>query len=466
MLFSSFVFIWIFLPVVLVGNFLLQRLGGNRVTNVFLLVASLLFYAWGEPVYILLMLFSIGVNWLAGVLLEKTTYRRAVLAADVVVNLFLLGNFKYAGMAVSTFNAITRADVPVPEIALPIGISFFTFQALSYVIDVYRNQCETQRNVLKLALYISFFPQLIAGPIVKYRDIAEQIDHRTVSVEQTAEGIRRFIYGFGKKILLANTLAACVDEMYALPLDQVSGLLAWAASILYILQLYYDFSGYSDMAIGLGKMCGFDFRENFDYPYTSHSVVELWRRWHISLGTWFRDYLYIPLGGSRRGALRTDINLFVVFLFTGLWHGASWNYVFWGLCQGVLIIAERKGLSRFLEKHRVLSNLYTLLFINLTWTIFHIESVSADLSYIARMLMPWRYAGSGYTVREFLNPHLILAAICAAAGAGFLQNTKAGAWLARRKRTGWETAFLAFILLLSLLSLTGNTYNPFIYFRF
>ena len=466
MLFSSFVFIWMFLPVVLAGNCILQRIGGNRVTNVFLLVASLFFYAWGEPVYILLMLFSIAVNWLAGVLLERTAHRRAVLAADVVVNLFLLGNFKYAGMAVSTFNTLTHADVPVPQIALPIGISFFTFQALSYVIDVYRHDCDAQKSVMKLALYISFFPQLIAGPIVKYRDIAEQIDNRTISAARTAEGIRRFIYGFGKKILLANTLAACVDEMYALPIAHISGRFAWAAAILYTMQLYYDFSGYSDMAIGLGKMCGFDFKENFEYPYISCSISEFWRRWHISLGTWFREYLYIPLGGSRHGAFRTDLNLFVVFLLTGLWHGANWNYVMWGISQGALVLLERNGLSKLLRKNRLLAHVYTLFFATITLMIFRIESVTMGLTYAMYMFMPWRYPGAGYTVGEYVNPHVLLAFVVAVAGAGFFRDTAIGTRIRRLAHTGWEAAFLIAVFLLSLLSLTGNTYNPFIYFRF
>ncbi|MBR0172852.1 MAG: MBOAT family protein [Lachnospiraceae bacterium] len=466
MVFSSFVFVWLFLPVVIAGNYVFQKIGGNRAANAFLLVASLFFYAWGEPVYILLMLFSIVVNWASGVLLERTAHRKAVLAADVIINLCLLGFFKYTMMAVSTFNMLTHANVPVPEISLPIGISFFTFQALSYVIDVYRKECDVQKNVLKLALYVSFFPQLIAGPIVKYHDVAEQIDHRVMSAAQTAEGVRRFIYGFGKKVILTNTLAACVDEIYGLPLMDVSGVLIWIASLMYILQIYYDFSGYSDMAIGLGKMFGFDFKENFNYPYLSRSVTEFWRRWHISLGAWFRDYLYVPLGGSRKGKIRTDLNLFAVFLLTGLWHGASWNYVLFGLIPGIVIIVEKNGLGKLLEKRRILSHVYVLLYFCLTYTIFRYDSVSTGLRYVLRQAMPWRYPGSGYTVREFLNPHVLLVFAAAFAGSGFLQNTAVGKKLASCKHTMWETFFLLAVFVLSLLSLIGNTYNPFIYFRF
>ena len=326
MLFSSMIFLWLFLPAVLI----ICRFLKLRQQNVFLLLASLLFYAWGEPRYVLLMLVSIGLNWGTGILLERFPERKkAVLWTSVALNLSLLGYFKYLGLLVRTLNHLLRGrELEIPQIALPIGISFFTFQALSYVIDVYRGECRAQKNILDLALYISFFPQLIAGPIVKYRDVNDQIRNRTITPEKTAQGIRRFIYGLAKKVLVSNVLAQSADLIFALDMQEMTGTLAWMAAILYTFQIYYDFSGYSDMAIGLGKMFGFTFNENFNYPYMSLSIREFWRRWHISLSTWFREYVYIPLGGNRRGTVRTYVNLGIVFLLTGIWHGASYNFIF------------------------------------------------------------------------------------------------------------------------------------------
>ena len=302
MIFSSMLFLWIFLPIVLVGNYIVDKLGKNKLSNIFLLIVSIVFYAWGEPIYIFLMLFSIFANWYLGILVEKTVSKKKILlAVCIMVNIALISYFKYAGMIVDVVNSILGTQLEQPDIALPIGISFFTFQALSYVVDVYRGQCKAQTNLLKLALYISFFPQLIAGPIVKYKDINEQIDDRELSVSKTADGIRRFIYGLGKKVLISNVLALCADTIYSLEMNQVTGCMAWFVSIVYTFQIYYDFSGYSDMAIGLGKMFGFEFKENFNYPYTSLSIREFWRRWHISLSSWFKEYVYIPLGGSRKG---------------------------------------------------------------------------------------------------------------------------------------------------------------------
>lgn len=327
MLFSSMVFVWIFLPVVLAGNYLLTRIGGHRAANVFSLIASLFFYAWGEPIYVVLMLVSITVNYFSGLFLSKYPKSRIILVMTLFTNLAILAYFKYAGMLVETLNTLFKGNLAVPQISLPIGISFFTFQALSYVVDVYRGETKPQKNWFKLALYVSFFPQLIAGPIVKYKDVDAQIESRTLSMRQTASGIRRFTYGFAKKVLLANVLGLCADTLYGVGINQMTGVMTWIASISYTLQIYFDFSGYSDMAIGLGKMFGFEFKENFNYPYTSHSIREFWRRWHISLSSWFRDYVYIPLGGNRKGAVRTYLNLVIVFFLTGIWHGASWTFV-------------------------------------------------------------------------------------------------------------------------------------------
>lgn len=298
MLFSSMIFLWRFVPIVFIGYFLVQ----DKYKNILLLLASLLFYAWGEPRYIWLMIGSIFVNYGIGLLIEKyESKKRLLLILDIAVNIGILGYFKYFNFLLEIVNGCTGKKIEFTEVRLPIGISFFTFQILSYIIDLYRGQYKAQKNLLHLALYISFFPQLIAGPIVQYKDINEQLNHRVCTLEKTAGGIRRFIYGLGKKVIIANIIAQCVDTIYALDYSDLTGTLAWIGAILYTMQIYYDFSGYSDMAIGLGKIFGFDFRENFKYPYLSCSIQEFWQRWHISLGTWFKEYVYIPLGGNRRG---------------------------------------------------------------------------------------------------------------------------------------------------------------------
>ncbi len=465
MLFSSMIFLWLFLPVV----FLVSRVLGTRGQNVFLLLASLFFYAWGEPGYVLLMLFSIFLNWSCGMLLERfPTARKGILWTDIVLNLVLLGYFKYLGLFVRTLNHLMPGEgLTLPQIALPIGISFFTFQALSYVIDVYRGECEVQHNLLSLALYISFFPQLIAGPIVKYKDVNEQIAERTQSREKLVSGIRRFIYGLAKKVLISNVLAQSADRIFALHAGELSGALAWTAAFLYTFQIYYDFSGYSDMAIGLGRMFGFEFHENFRYPYLSLSVREFWRRWHISLSTWFREYVYIPLGGNRKGTCRTYVNLGLVFLLTGFWHGASYNFIFWGLYHGVFSIVERLGWERFLKRHKVMAFCYTFLAVHFGWILFRIESMRGILEFGKRILLPWQYQVSHYSVWEFVNLHTIFILLCAVSGMGILQK-----YLAKK---GWhekwagslpEMVYCMALLFLCISALAGNTYNPFIYFRF
>lgn len=339
MVFSSIVFLWVFLPLVFVINLFMA----GRLSNVFLLLASLIFYAWGEPQLVVLMMASILVNWLAGKLIGKYGgHKKGILAAAVVIDLSLLGYFKYAGFLAGAVNTLAGGTViRVPDIRLPIGISFFTFQAISYVADVYRGETQAQDKLVNTALYISFFPQLIAGPIVRYHDINLQLENRHITWEKVAEGFRRFVYGLSKKVLISNVLGACTDQIYALEPGAITGAMAWLAAVCYMFQIYYDFSGYSDMAIGLGKMFGFDFPENFNYPYISHSVREFWRRWHISLSTWFREYVYIPLGGNRKGNRRTYVNLLIVFFLTGLWHGAGWNYILWGLYHGFFLVIER-----------------------------------------------------------------------------------------------------------------------------
>lgn len=467
MLFSSMSFIWIFLPLVLTSNLILHKFRGNKASNILLLIASIFFYAWGEPIYVLLMMISIFVNWMAGIIVSKVhKYKILVLFGTVIINLALIGYFKYSGMIVTSLNAIFGTSFVVPDIALPIGISFFTFQELSYVIDVYRQECEPQKNILKVALYVSFFPQLIAGPIVKYKDIEKQIDVRTVSTQQIAEGIRRFAYGFAKKILIANTLASAVDSIYSLGISNVTWSMAWLASLMYTFQIYYDFSGYSDMAIGLGKMFGFEFKENFNYPYTSFSIREFWRRWHISLSSWFRDYVYIPLGGSREGTRLTYRNLLIVFFLTGLWHGAGWSFVFWGLYNGIFIVIERLGLGVFLDRHKYFSWIYAFLIVNFGWVFFRIDNIKVSFEYIKCMLMPWTHTKSTYALQEFINPHTMVVFFIAIAGMGIIQRLMPKNITNKWKYSVIEIIYCTIIMFISLASIASNTYNPFIYFRF
>lgn len=473
MLFSSMVFLWIFLPIVLLGSWVLP----SKLVNPFLVVMSLFFYAWGEPVYVLIMLVSIVVNYVGGVLIERTqpaAARKAILAVDVAINLLLLFCFKYLGLFFETLNSAAAFILgsgtelfAVPQIALPIGISFFTFQGLSYVVDVYRKEVYAQKNPMYVALYISFFPQLIAGPIVRYRDIYEQIENRHTTTEQFSEGIRRFIYGLSKKVLISNVLAECVDKLYAVEIStQMDGLMAWCAAIMYAFQIYYDFSGYSDMAIGLGKMFGFEFAENFNYPYLSRSIREFWRRWHISLSTWFREYVYIPLGGNRKGTVRTYINLLIVFFLTGIWHGAGYGFVIWGLYHGFFSIIERVGFEKILKKIPIISQIYLLLVVLIGWVFFRVENLMDALFAIKRMLLPWQYAVDS-TLREYVTPHALLIAVCAFLGMGIIQRCLKRLKLYEKLRmSGVEVVYLMILFILSISALASNTYNPFIYFKF
>lgn len=468
MLFSSMTFLWIFLPVVIISTLCIPNI---KYQNTVLLFSSLLFYAWGEPVYVFLMLLSIALNWGFGLLIDKMDkYRKIWLVLCVLTNLSLLGYFKYYDFFASAINSVASSElVSIRNIALPIGISFFTFQALSYVIDVYRGDCKVQKNILNLALYVSFFPQLIAGPIVRYHDIDEQIQNRQLSMEKFAFGLRRFIYGLGKKVIISNTCAEIVDYLYALDVDSMAVATAWIAAILYTLQIYYDFSGYSDMAIGLGRIFGFEFLENFRYPYMSRSIHEFWQRWHISLGTWFKEYVYIPLGGNRKGNGRTYINLCIVFFLTGMWHGASWNFIFWGLYHGIFQIVERLGFHKILKKFPLFSHLYCMLIVVIGWVFFRIESLEEGFKLVAKMMLPWK--------NEFLNlkellPYFssrkIIIVLLGIIGAGVIQ------WIGAKYpklKEKWmysicEMVYCMVVLFYSIMQLAAGTYNPFIYFRF
>jgi alginate O-acetyltransferase complex protein AlgI len=462
MVFSSPVFIFLFLPIVYLLNLAIDK----RFSNGLLLIFSLLFYAWGEPVYVFLMIFNGIVNYYLTLQMErKPDLRRSLMILAVIFNIGILGVFKYADFLILTINNMTQAGLPLLNVPLPIGISFYTFQTMSYVFDVYRNETPAQRNYLSLLLYITFFPQLIAGPIVKYHDIAAQIVSRTVSLSKTASGLRRFVYGLSKKVLLANSMAVIADRLFALSNGDISTSVAWIAAIAYLFQIYFDFSGYSDMAIGMGEMFGFHFKENFNYPYIATSMQDFWRRWHISLSSWFRLYVYIPLGGNRQGKSRAMFNRILVFFLTGLWHGASWTFVVWGLYHGLFLLLEQT----FLTVHRwpaLLRRIYTLLVVLIGFVIFRAENFSQSLTFIQSMFI---YKPSSMIALKELMTLLTPASILVFF-ISIIASTPIAKVIEIRSTTKIPCAFsygFAIVLWFAcLLSLAANTYNPFIYFRF
>lgn len=468
MLFSSSVFLFVFLPLaLLVYHLPLRRWRQGQ--NIFLLLASLAFYAWGEPWFVLVMVGSILVNYGFGLWAARARVSGRGLQAPVVLaaaaNLGLLFVFKYLGFAAGVLNGLGAA-VPVPKIELPIGISFFTFQALSYVLDVARGRGEAQRSALKVGLYISFFPQLIAGPIVKYETVAEQIDHRKETWGDFSSGCVRFLTGLGKKVLIANRLAAVAERSFALADGTLPIGLAWLGSICYTMQIYYDFSGYSDMAIGLGRMFGFHFLENFDYPYASRSISEFWRRWHISLSTWFRDYVYIPLGGSRAGgAYRHLRNLFAVWLLTGIWHGANWTFIAWGVLYFLLLVAEKyahvgRGWPAPVQW------LYTFLMVNFAWVLFRSDSLGGAARYLLAMLGLGK-GGDGLTALLWLRENALV--LLAAAVFAFPTARRLREWAQERNSLVLDVGYAAAAALMFAIAasyIVKGTYNPFIYFNF
>ena len=469
MVFSSLTFLFLFFPIVIGVYYLCPR----ALRNLWLLAASLLFYAWGEPVYIRLMVASILFNYLCGLGVaalqkrEKKGIAKALLILCVVGNIGALGVFKYADLLIGTINGIAGSHLALLELALPIGISFYTFQALSYVIDVYRGTVAAQKNPITFGTYIALFPQLIAGPIVQYKTVEEQLSCRRETAAQFAAGIGRFTIGLGKKVLIANQVGALWDTVSALPQAQLAAGTAWLGALAFTFQIYFDFSGYSDMAIGLGKMLGFEFLENFDYPYLSRSITEYWRRWHISLGTWFREYVYIPLGGNRHGLSRQILNLIIVWGLTGLWHGASWNFLLWGLYYGVILIVEKVWLLRPLQKApAAVQHLYSLLLIILGWIIFALTDFGAIGGYFAALF--GAHGGLDSSTMYLLTSNLILLVIAGFAStrlpaklaAGFVQRlTPAG-------QTAVKCIFYTGVLLMCIAFLVGDSYTPFLYFRF
>lgn len=466
MVFSSTIFLCVYLPLVLLGYYICPKKG----RNLFLLIASLVFYAWGEPKYVFLMIFSILVNYIFGRLMDKHRENKKrlklMLVLSVVIDIGLLSVFKYTDFIITNVNAIFGANFDLLNIALPIGISFYTFQAMSYTIDVYRNDVRVQKNLIDFGMYITMFPQLIAGPIVRYADVQDQLADRSVTTVDFSEGVMRFVVGLGKKVLLANQMGAVWSEIYALGGD-VSALMAWTGAIAYTFQIYFDFSGYSDMAIGLGRMFGFKFPENFRYPYQSVSITDFWRRWHITLSTWFKEYLYIPLGGNRRGLARQALNLLIVWSLTGFWHGAGWNFVLWGLYYFVILFIEKLFLLKALDKlPKLFRHVYALLLIVIGWVIFASDDVSVLLPFLGSMFGANGAIG-GMDVYTLLTKAALLVICCIAStelpkklflSAAGAMNEKAAFTL--------KSVLTIALLALSMILLIGDSYNPFLYFRF
>lgn len=465
MVFSSLLFLFLYLPIVLLIYYAVPY----KYRNLFLFFANLVFYGWGEPVFVLLMIFSTIVDYTCGYFIDK--YRtsnkkvaKGFLIASVCINLGLLGFFKYAGFITDTLNAIPFFSLPSIQVPLPIGISFYTFQTMSYSIDVYRGDAPVQRNIITFGTYVALFPQLIAGPIVRYKDVAYQLDHRKETLDQFTHGVKLFCVGLAKKVLIANQMGLMWDSIRES--GEINGWLgSWIGIIGYTFQIYFDFSGYSDMASGLGNMFGFEFLKNFNYPYISKSITEFWRRWHISLGTWFREYVYIPLGGNRKGVFRQIINLLIVWFLTGLWHGASFNFILWGLYFGVILIVEKFLLKKWLDKAPAfVQHIYSLFIIVIGWAIFYFTDMSQLTEFIVSM---FSFSGIAIgesamsTVISFL-PLLIIAGVASTPLVYKIHNK------IRDKKycVIIETVFCLFVLVACTASLVNQSYNPFLYFRF
>lgn len=467
MVFTSPTFLFLFLPLVL----LLYYYGNTFFRNVTLLAFSLLFYAWGEGVYLLLMVISIVCNFFFGLLIgrkDNFNKRKIILFIAVVFNLALIFYFKYSSFLVSVINDLFSLTINTTAVHLPLGISFFTFQSISYLVDVYREEVPSQKKIINLGLYISLFPQLIAGPIVRYSDINLQLKSREHTFEKFSNGIYRFTIGLVKKMVIANPLGYVADQIFAMESSDLSMPLSWVGILCYSFQIYYDFSGYSDMAIGLGKMFGFKFEENFDHPYISRSIQEFWRRWHISLSTWFRDYLYIPLGGNRLGKKRLVFNLFVVFFLTGFWHGASWNFIFWGLFHGLFISIERiQKVKDYIKKNSIISHIYTLFIVVIAWVFFRAQDLFSSFSYLFNMFNLKKYSVDIFEFKMIVTNEVILVFILAILFA--MPIRKKIEKLFGFNEMFWGISRIVLILgslFLVISKVASSTYNPFIYFRF
>lgn len=470
MVFSSLVFLFIFFPLTLFFYFIVNN---DKLKNIVLVIASLIFYSWGEPVWVCLLIFSSILDYTVSLGIEKYRGRKITklfVALSVIINLGLLAVFKYSGFFVSTLNLITGLSLKVPSFSLPIGISFYTFQTMSYSLDVYKGEVKAQKSFINFLMFVSLFPQLIAGPIVRYSDIDTQIDHRTITADGFAKGMTRFMAGLGKKVLLANYAGSLADSLLG-NVDNAAVMSVWFGVLLYAFQIYFDFSGYSDMAIGLGHMFGFDYPENFKYPYISTSITDFWRRWHITLSTFFRDYVYIPLGGNRVSLPRQIFNLFIVWGLTGLWHGASWNFVIWGLYYFVFLCLEKFVFKKIIDKvPAVIRWIYSMLVVLVGWMIFYFEDFSAMKTAFAVA-----FGASNHSLTDpIMNalivnniPFIIIAAVACLPISKFI---KAGVSKLQKRSALAEpilnTVFNVVMLLLCVASLAGSTYNPFLYFRF
>ena len=461
MLFSSLTFLFLFLPILIILYYLLPF---RWYRNTLLLLASLLFYAWGEPVYVIIMIIMILINYLFALLISMNPKNRLILFCSCLVNFAVLFFFKYFNFFMENLSAFIE-NVPVLDIVMPIGISFYTFQIVSYLIDVYRGDVQVQKNPLYFGCYVSLFPQLIAGPIVRYIDVEYEMMHRKFNLQGTADGLRRFVIGLGKKVIIANHMAIVSDTIFASTFEGLSFTSAWLGAIAFAFQIYYDFSGYSDMAIGLGKIFGFKFNENFNYPYIAKSITDFWRRWHISLSSWFRDYVYIPLGGNRCSTYRWIFNMFVVWALTGLWHGAAWNFVLWGVYFFLILVIEKLFLQKVLKYLKGIRHVYAIVLILIGWVLFNCSSFEQIMNFLNFMFIKIDSVNV-YIFKEidlaYVVPYFVLALIGIFPFVG-----KVGKWLNQRWWTGWIVdGFCLAVIVLCVVLLINDTYNPFIYFRF
>lgn len=464
MVFSSLVFMFAYLPITLLAYYLVPRQG----RNIFLFIVNLIFYGWGEPKLVLLMVFNIFFNYIGGWLVDKyradAKKKKLFLILTCVLDIGILAVFKYTGMITETLNMLPFLNIPELQISLPIGISFYTFQTMSYVIDVYRDDAPVSKNFINFGTYVALFPQLIAGPIVRYRDVAEQLVNRRETLEMFTEGVKLFMVGLAKKVIIANTMGTLTTNIFATT-DENGVVGTWVGMIAYTFQIYFDFSGYSDMACGLGNMLGFEFLKNFNYPYIAKSITDFWRRWHISLSTWFKEYVYIPLGGNRKGVKRQILNLLIVWGLTGLWHGAAYNFVLWGLYYGLLLILEKFVLKKFLDRlPSFVQHIYTLFIIIIGWGLFYFT----DVGQLGEFMVDLFNFGNGICGDQAFNlimsnlPMLIIAAVASTPLATMLYTRF------EHRRFMWipETLYCMGILAVSTASLVNQSYNPFLYFRF
>ncbi|WP_337553795.1 MBOAT family O-acyltransferase [Ruminococcus bromii] len=464
MVFSSLVFLFAYLPITLLAYYLVPRQG----RNIFLFIVNLIFYGWGEPKLVLLMVFNIFFNYIGGWLVDKyradTKKKKLFLILTCVLDIGILAVFKYTGMITETLNMLPFLNIPELQISLPIGISFYTFQTMSYVIDVYRDDAPVSKNFINFGTYVALFPQLIAGPIVRYRDVAEQLVNRRETLEMFTRGVKLFMVGLAKKVIIANTMGTLTTNIFATT-DENGVVGTWVGMIAYTFQIYFDFSGYSDMACGLGNMLGFEFLKNFNYPYIAKSITDFWRRWHISLSTWFKEYVYIPLGGNRKGVKRQILNLLIVWGLTGLWHGAAYNFVLWGLYYGLLLILEKFVLKKFLDRlPSFVQHIYTLFIVIIGWGLFYFTDVGQLGEFMADLFN----FGNGICGNQAFNlimsnlPMLIIAAVASTPLAAMLYNRF------EHTRFMWipETLYCMGVLAVSTASLVNQSYNPFLYFRF